>query len=1146
MFNPVASKPGLTSIPYQSSHLVLEAKLDDPILQLAAGAFLADSPNIALAVLHPRRLVVYTISEGSASCVMGIRSSDDDGVQGPPIASAASASASSSGKTLQLLKTYDHPLPRAAYNFCYGSFGSVPERDSICVQSLDGHLFFIEHAALLYVRLMQGALLPGPICYIPAANGFATVNSSMDVQYFSCQSVAMASASANAVGTKGGITPTWSVNIGDHAVSIFPARLTRPATGPALDPLPQEIVVVGEQSLFVITDDGTIRLQRKLEYNPTFASAYTVAKQTSHPSSSSSSSSSSSAGDAAANDAFALQHLLVSTYQHSLMVYKDTELIWSARMTDAPNVQTSITALGGVQGMIVALKDTCAVSVYYLGTDPPAPSAKMVESRELDYDKMNAEHRILQRTIKALSTGKPGALPEDDVAAAAASASAAAALSPSSSSSSSPYSSSSFSTASSALSNRAPLVLRAGVLSPEAIQRRGAPGFLPNDDAAVLGGRVAGRPQYVYSAVDVDLDWRGTEPLKDVKLSITCPPAFIPNAEVINIATVPVNPAAAAAAANSSSSDSKDNSEGSRVTVYFRVSKSIPFWSTQVTLTALYNTPLQEPRAVSVTLHIPFETVTSLVAPLRDFNVMVTVDINRPPPHLSILFPELVAAVAETQPDVARTASNVVTFMFRSGHDATILLSKKGARYRLQSTSVEGLAPALVELHDRLHAYFKRLDAAEAAASTAAATAVAAAGGVGGAASAGDGAGAGAGAGTSGEKPPKLVIEIKDSAPAFGDFFPVLERHFSARVKAAGLRDTLTKQLRLYRALEKRLIIRMKDKNPTPLNNLDTLLISTHASIIATTNALSTLDASAKALRCSLACATEYLLWTIRLCYGLDSRNFELLRAYLPPFVEEGSEIAWEEIVTASTSHLLRTVLTKQSVPGGGAAAAVGGAGAGASTPTLIAPPSLNAVTNLDGLKWNIQNICERIKDGARLYVRKEVGKDDQTKSGSGKSVRVPAFSRPLKQSATAPAPAPRPSRQKASSTSSSSSSSSSTPISTSSSSSSSSSSYAPKLGVQAPVAPPRPSPTSRSPPNIPAAPVIASSQSSSSSSSAPVTTAPAAVSTSRPIDGPSQLGVSTSIPEGGEDTDRVASTLSASSTGDGPVPPPRPPRASK
>ena len=118
------------------------------------------------------------------------------------------------GTSFQLKQLYEHNLQRAAFNFCYGPFGGVQGadfyyktcvmyhywiliktermswifegRDFICVQSMDGTVSVFEQESFAFSRFLPGALLPGPIKYVPKMDSFVTVSSQRCVESYKC------------------------------------------------------------------------------------------------------------------------------------------------------------------------------------------------------------------------------------------------------------------------------------------------------------------------------------------------------------------------------------------------------------------------------------------------------------------------------------------------------------------------------------------------------------------------------------------------------------------------------------------------------------------------------------------------------------------------------------------------------------------------------------------------------------------------------------------------------------------------------------------------------------------------------------------------------------------------------------------------
>ena len=64
------------------------------------------------------------------------------------------------------------------------------------------------------------------------------------------------------------------------------------------------------------------------------------------------------------------------------------------------------------------------------------------------------------------------------------------------------------------------------------------------------------------------------------------------------------------------------------------------------------------------------------------------------------------------------------------------------------------------------------------------------------------------------------------------ELFDVIDKFFEVRKQASKLRKVLEKRTVQFRMIQKRLLNRFKDKNPSPLNNLDFLLQHTYDQII--------------------------------------------------------------------------------------------------------------------------------------------------------------------------------------------------------------------------------------------------------------------------------------------------------------------------
>lgn len=82
-----------------------------------------------------------------------------------------------------------------------------------------------------------------------------------------------------------------------------------------------------------------------------------------------------------------------------------------------------------------------------------------------------------------------------------------------------------------------------------------------------------------------------------------------------------------------------------------------------------------------------------MVPPVKNAAYKLTVCTNRQPPQLLNIFEDVAATAAAlfADPMSRNIAANVMTFRYFSGLDVTILVSKSGGRYRLQSDTFQGI-----------------------------------------------------------------------------------------------------------------------------------------------------------------------------------------------------------------------------------------------------------------------------------------------------------------------------------------------------------------------------------------------------------------------------------------------------------------------
>uniref|UniRef100_A0A4X1W8N9 Bardet-Biedl syndrome 9 n=3 Tax=Sus scrofa TaxID=9823 RepID=A0A4X1W8N9_PIG len=343
IYNPHPVKTGDGA---QAEDLLLEVHLRDPILQVEVGKFVSGTEMLHLAVLHSRKLCVYSVS-GTLGNV-------------------------EHGNQYQIKLMYEHNLQRTACNMTYGSFGGVKGRDLICIQSMDGMLMVFEQESYAFGRFLPGSLLPGPLAYSSRTDSFITVSSCRQVESYKYQVLAFATdadkrqeTEQQKLGSGKRLVVDWTLNIGEQALDICIVSFNQSASS---------VFVLGERNFFCLKDNGQIRFMKKLDCSPSCFLPYCSVSE-------------------------GTTNTLIGNHNNMLHIYQDVTLKWATQLPHVP-VAVRVGCLHDLKGVIVTLSDNGHLQCSYLGTDPSLFQAPKVESRELNYDELDTELKELQKIIK--------------------------------------------------------------------------------------------------------------------------------------------------------------------------------------------------------------------------------------------------------------------------------------------------------------------------------------------------------------------------------------------------------------------------------------------------------------------------------------------------------------------------------------------------------------------------------------------------------------------------------------------------------------------------------------------------------------------------------------------------------------------------
>ncbi|KAL4110143.1 hypothetical protein PRIC1_001836 [Phytophthora ramorum] len=841
-----------TQSDFRIEHLLLEENLRRPILQLALGYFIPNQRILALAILQPRRIGVYVV----------------EGMGGTGMAASY----------FKITLRYEHLLGIdgehfTAYNFIYGPFGSASsssggaaparlEKDHLCVQSLDGRLQFFEQDRFAFLQPLNNNFLPGAICYAAGMDAVIAATSDLQLECYRYQVLASASLKKkkNALDEDGkedrqgdassaSVHCDWKINIGEIIVDVRVARTSYQDSATSFD-----ILVLGEFTLFGIKPQGEVYLQKRLGFHP---SAFCPFQRWASPT------------ERGTPNTTALENLLVASDTKLWSVFKDKTLIWSACSSVVP-VALQVAEFGGIDGMIVSLDSDGALSVNYMGTDPPSSAVVAPDTKEINYEEMDEEHRQLLNVIRR-AQGERRTEPKDRVL----------------------------------IRAQVPAIL-------DALPDR-------SDEFSRGGGSPVHDGKNTQLTMRVYVTYTGANRVSNVTLSVL----------------TPENVAASDSSFVIGSIDGKASTP-LIIPVVLRPSAEAMPTSLSVTISASYTLETGQPRVSQCVVKLPMCMACRLVPPVKSSTFKFTLETNQEPLELASLFEDMLHQPSCT-PEWARqvvaggSGTNVLSFQYYNGVEATILVSKNAGRYRIQSNELEALWMVSQELVVRLRAYF-------------------------------DGREQNAEAKSGGGGSSSSVLEVFYQEPLpLADFFGAIDAHFALRKEKLELAAQLNDRAHQFRVIQKRLLVRYKDRSPAAVNYLDVLLHGTYDQLISLSHAMEAVEVKLKRAANRLSCCVSLILMLIQFRFHLSDEDARLLEAYLSPVVNESAdsgavEQGWEERTDCAMTELLRTVLAKQPQNKDGASA----------TPAL-ATSELQMQEDTKRLKKHITIVCDRLGKGASL-----------------------------------------------------------------------------------------------------------------------------------------------------------------------------------
>ncbi|XP_057195745.1 protein PTHB1 [Triplophysa rosa] len=622
----------------------------------------------------------------------------------------------------------------------YGPFGGITGHHFICIQSMDGMLMFFEQDSYAFGCCLPGFLLPGPLSYCSRTDSFIIVSSTRQVECYRYETLAVtADADIRKDCDKQSKTPgkrltaDWTLVLGEEVLDICV-----PNTSPTLS----SIFVLGERNLFCLKDNGQIRFMKKLEFNPSCFLPY------------------GSVSDDSTN-------ILMGNHNNMLLVYQDVTLKWAAQLSFVP-VVIRVANFEKLKGLVVTLNSDGHLQCSYMGTDPSFFTAPKVDSRDINYNEVDKEMKVLQKVIRKV-TNTQDTLPRAE---------------------------------------KGENISLIAKVSPN----------LDEVSCAVIP-EMNGMS---VPSITVKVKVRSSAVVQSPKMTVCVqPPLAVTQDQFVF--------------------DSMGS--GCELVVQFAVflNGHYPPADLCVDVAVSYSSATGVPSVSQCKFTLPLRLVCSPSSPCKSAKYKITVDTNKPPINLNEVFPDF-SEKSENKDN------NAMGFQLINGSKVTVLTSKTSQRYRIQSESFEDIWLIAKELVQRFNQHFSSLG-------------------------------------------------VKDFRNSFtgpvplSEYFETVDHHFELRRNAQKYQDLLSERAVQFRAIQRHLLTRFKDKNPGPLQNLDTLMEGTYHQVIALADAADDNRECLIQAFARLRSASHLLILLLSLWRGLSSEQAAILEATLLPLLQDTPQL---------------------------------------------------------------------------------------------------------------------------------------------------------------------------------------------------------------------------------------------------------------
>ncbi|CAH8486795.1 unnamed protein product [Heterobilharzia americana] len=290
---------------YPSQHyndLCLEYNMDEPILSIDCGSLNVELCQYQqIAVLHPQMVSVYSFTKSEDS----IQEGDCE---------------TFSFDSWRLTSLFKHDFKKPSFNMSVERYFTHTQTDIILVQSIDASLCFFNLYGALFEITLGNILIPGPIVFLNSTQSLLT----SDSRKLYCFSFMYSSTEHSRIlyDENKNISLDWSLLFEEPIFNMQKIDSIYTATS-RHSPL-SYIIALGRRRVFLISETGSLLSTRRIDASPKHLCMYgyaevdpLIAKE-----------------DCSGSNMQCMltwqPRYLVTTEKNQLLVFKGTELLWSA------------------------------------------------------------------------------------------------------------------------------------------------------------------------------------------------------------------------------------------------------------------------------------------------------------------------------------------------------------------------------------------------------------------------------------------------------------------------------------------------------------------------------------------------------------------------------------------------------------------------------------------------------------------------------------------------------------------------------------------------------------------------------------------------------------------------------------------------